>query len=107
MAGSGGKILLSNARGQSTIKGRKRRHAMTLELLKSFFMWCSIINFGLMMLSFIIITTAKEWAYKMHSRWFNISKPAFDLILYCFLGIYKLLLIVFCIIPWIALSIVG
>ena len=80
---------------------------MTIQLLQSFFMWCSIINFGLMMLTFVIIIFAKEWAYKMHSRWFNISKEYFDNILYAFLGLYKLLLIVFCIIPWIALSIIG
>jgi len=80
---------------------------MTTQLLQSFFMWCSIINIGMLMLLFFIITSAKEWAYKMHSRWFNISKESFDLVLYCFLGAYKLLVFLFCIIPWIALSIIN
>lgn len=80
---------------------------MTMQMLQSFFMWCSIINIILLMIIFAIFTMAKEWVYKTHSRWFNISKPAFDMILYCFLGFYKLLVWVFCIIPWIALSIIG
>ena len=80
---------------------------MNIELLTAFFMWCSIINFTLMMLIFILIIAAADWAHKIHSRWFNISKPSFDLILYCFLGIYKLLVIIFCIVPWIVLCIIG
>lgn len=80
---------------------------MTVQLLQEFFMWCSLINIGLLMAMFFIVTAAKEWTYKTHSRWFNISKASFDIILYCFLGIYKLMVWVFCIIPWIALSIIG
>jgi hypothetical protein len=70
-------------------------------------MWCTIINFGLLIVSAIIIVTAREWAYKMHSRWFDLSKKEFDVILYCFLGLYKILIFVFCIVPWIALSILS
>ena len=80
---------------------------MTIQLLQSFFMWCSIINIGLLLVTFAMITLCREWTYKIHSRWFNIPKENFDTILYCFLGFYKLLVWVFCIIPWIALSIIG
>ena len=80
---------------------------MSLETLQAFFMWCSIINFGLMMISFLLITLCKEWVYKTHSRWFNIPRESFDTVLYCFLGAYKLLVWVFCIVPWIAISIIN
>ncbi|MDH3346039.1 MAG: hypothetical protein OEL75_02530, partial [Kiritimatiellaceae bacterium] len=66
-----------------------------------------IINFALLMLSFALMTLAKEWIYKIHTRWFNLPKETFDTVLYCFLGLHKLLVWVFCIIPWIALSITG
>ncbi|HKL22534.1 MAG TPA: hypothetical protein VJ904_12060 [Tichowtungia sp.] len=79
---------------------------MTTQMLQTFFMWCSIINIGMLLILFAILVTAKEWAYKIHSRWFNISKENFDLVLYCFLGIYKVLVFVFCIIPWIVLSLI-
>jgi hypothetical protein len=69
-------------------------------------MWCSIINTGLLLVMFGIMIGAQEWAYKMHSRWFDISRKDFELALYWFLGIYKVLVFVFCIVPWIALSII-
>ncbi|MBC8206555.1 MAG: hypothetical protein ISR85_01985 [Kiritimatiellales bacterium] len=80
---------------------------MTIQMLQAFFMWCSIINVGMLMIMFFISVAAKDWAYKMHSRWFNISKEHFDLVLYCFLGFYKCLVFVFCITPWIVLTIMG
>lgn len=80
---------------------------MTVQMFQAFFMWCSIINVGMLLIMFFICIAAKDWAYKMHSRWFNLSKENFDLVLYCFLGFYKVLVFVFCIIPWIVLSIMG
>ncbi len=80
---------------------------MTIQTLQAFFMWCSIINFGMLMLTFVLCASAADWIYKMHSRWFPISRVAFNTILYSFLGFYKIIVIVFCIIPWIALSIIG
>jgi len=80
---------------------------MTIQLLQSFFMWCSIINMALLWLSFGLCIKCADWAYKMHSKWFDISRDVFTITIYAFLGCYKLLVIVFCIIPWIALSIIG
>jgi len=80
---------------------------VNLETLQAFFMWCSLINMGLLILSVVLITKTGDWAYKIHSHWFNIPKERFDAILYCFLGVYKILVFVFCIVPWIALSIIG
>lgn len=79
---------------------------MTAQMLQDFFMWCSIINIVLLALSGIIIQ-AGDWAYKIHSKWFDLSRRTFDIALYAFLGFYKCLVFVFCIVPWIALSIVG
>lgn len=80
---------------------------MIVPMLQTFFMWCSIINFGLLILSAVIIATAGDWAYKMHSRWFHISRVTFNAVIYSWLGFYKILIFVFNIVPWIALSIIG
>jgi hypothetical protein len=83
----------------------KKEVPMAAELLQDFFMWCSIIHLAMMGISAILIIQCRDWVYTIHSRWFNLSKEAFDLALYSFLGLYKLLIIIFCIVPWIALSI--
>ncbi len=80
---------------------------MTIQMLQSFFMWCSIINMALLWLTFALCIQCADWAYNMHSKWFDISKSTFDIAIYSFLGAYKLLVLVFCIIPWIALCIIG
>lgn len=80
---------------------------MTIQILTDFFMWCTLINFGLLMLSALIIITARDWAYKMHGRWFDISRSTFDLVLYCFIGAYKTLFLIFCFVPWIALRLIS
>jgi hypothetical protein len=69
-------------------------------------MWCSIINIGLLMLTFVMCIFAADWIYQIHSKWFPISRVAFNTILYSFLGAYKMLVLIFNIIPWIALSII-
>ncbi len=80
---------------------------MNIEILKEFFMWCSIINMILLWLTFALCVQCSDWAYAKHSKWFNISRVSFNTIIYAFLGFYKLLVIVLCIVPWIALCIIG
>ena len=80
---------------------------MDVQTLQTFFLWCSAINLSLMVLAAIFILSAKEWVYKTHSRWLNIPRDTFDSILYVFFGICTMLIFIFCIIPWIVLSIIA
>ena len=78
---------------------------MTIFEIRGFLMWCSVINVGLMIFSFLILTIARQWVYKMHSKWFPITEPQFNAIMYSILGAYKILIIVFNIVPYIAVCI--
>ena len=80
---------------------------MNIETLKAFFMWNSLIHFCLLMIAALIIANGATLAYSIHSRWFKISREAFDIAIYSFLGLYKLLMFFFCIIPWAVLCIIG
>lgn len=80
---------------------------MTAQTLQEFFMWCSIINFSLLMITFAMCAFAADWIYQMHSKWFSISRVAFNTILYSFLGIFKMLVLVLNVVPWIALSLIA
>ncbi|HOD83354.1 MAG: hypothetical protein BWX88_02903 [Planctomycetes bacterium ADurb.Bin126] len=80
---------------------------MTLAQLRDFFMWCTIINGGLLLLTLLVFVAGRDWAYRMHSRFFPMSKDAFVLVLYCGVGFLKILFLVFNLVPWIALLIVG
>ena len=80
---------------------------MGIETLTVFFMWCTILNFALLIISALMCICAKDWAYKMHNKFYGISRETFDIAIYSFLGAYKILIFVFCLIPYIALLIIG
>jgi hypothetical protein len=49
----------------------------------------------------------KDWIYSIHSRVFSISREAFNIIIYSFLGVYKIFVISLNLVPFIALAIVA
>jgi hypothetical protein len=80
---------------------------MTISMMRDVFMWCSVINIGLLLFSFLFICLGQEWVYGIHSKWFKISKEQFYAIMYGTLAFYKICIFLFNIVPYIALCIVG
>jgi hypothetical protein len=80
---------------------------MTLELVRNTLMWCTVINFGLLIVWFVGFLVARDWIHRLHGKWFKLSEESFDVIQYAGMGIFKLLIFVFNLVPYIALLIVG
>jgi hypothetical protein len=80
---------------------------MDIGTLTTFFMWCTIINGVMYVLSAIMITSARDFVYSVHSKWFNIPRETFNVAIYSFLGFFKIVFIVFNVTPYVALLIVG
>ena len=80
---------------------------MNIQILTSFFMWCTIINGSLLILSTIMIIPAEDLIYRIHSKWFSFPRETFNVAIYSFLGLYKIAILVFNLVPWIALLIIG
>ena len=80
---------------------------MDIQTLTGFFMWCTILNGGLLIFSSLICVFAGDWVYQMHSRWFPMPREAFNVAIYSFLGLFKIGLLIFNIVPYVALLIVG
>ena len=80
---------------------------MTLELVRNTLLWCTVINFGLLMVWFVGLLAAREWIRRLHGQWFKLSEESFDAIHYAGMGTFKLLIFVFNLVPYIALLIVG
>ncbi|MBT8042805.1 MAG: hypothetical protein KJN67_04555 [Pontiella sp.] len=78
---------------------------MNLELLKEFFMWCTVINAGIFMLTALISIFGRGFIYRVHGRMFDLSKVTVNAMLYGFLAFYKIVFIVFVLVPWIVLMI--
>ena len=80
---------------------------MNIETMTTFFMWCTVINAGFLLFLFFFMLLMPDFAYRIQSKWFSISRQSFDLIMYSFLGLFKALFIIFCLVPWLALMIMG
>ena len=80
---------------------------MDIAALRSFFLWCTIINGALLIWWYLVTAFAQGWLYRLHSRWFQMPRETFTMVLYCFIGVMKVLVIVFNLVPFIALAIIG
>lgn len=79
---------------------------MTTGFLVAFLGWCTLINIGLLLWWFLWLWLAHDWVYRMHAKWFKISEEHFDAIHYTAIAFFKLVVIVFNIVPYLALRII-
>ena len=80
---------------------------MDVQMLTKFFMWCSIINGAFLVLSLFLLTVFQDFIYSVHSKLFPMSRETFKVLIYSFLGGYKILIFVFNLVPYVVLEILG
>ena len=80
---------------------------MTTSTLANFFLWCAIVNYAILIIWFAAMLVARDAIYKLHSRWFRLSEERFDGFMYLGMAIYKILVLVLNVAPFIALKIIG
>ncbi len=80
---------------------------MDTQTLTAFFMWCTIMNGGLLVFWTIACIAAPDLVYRTQSKWFPISRETFDVVIYSFLGLFKIVFLAFNLVPYLALLIVG
>ena len=80
---------------------------MDMATVQAFFMWCTILNGGLLILSFLVCAFAGDWVYRMHSKWYPIPRDAFNIVICSLLGLFKVFVLIFNLVPYLALVIVG
>jgi len=80
---------------------------MDIRTLTAFFMWCTILNVALLLLWTLLLLAAPDLVYRIQRRWFPITRETFTVVMYSFLGLFKIVVIVFNVVPWLALLIVG
>ncbi|MGW8180046.1 MAG: DUF6868 family protein [bacterium] len=78
---------------------------MEIQTLERFFMWCTILDGVLLVLWSIAFLVAPDLVYRTQSKWVSIPRETFDLVMYSFLGLFKVLFLVFNAVPFLVLSI--
>ena len=79
---------------------------MSIETARSFFLWCSIINYGVLLVWVALATLGKRSLFKLTARLFQVTDSQIGLLNICGITLYKTGIILFNIVPCIALYIV-
>jgi len=82
-------------------------NTMDIQTVRAFFMWCTIINGALLVLSFLILACAGDFVYRVHTKWFPMARETFNVVIYSIIGLYKIFFLGFNLVPYVALVIVG
>jgi len=80
---------------------------MDIQTPTSFFMWCIIMNGALLLLWATFCISAPDLVYRTQSKWFPIPRETFNVVMYSFIGVFKIVFIVFNVVPYVALLIIG
>ena len=78
---------------------------MNAEVLRRVLLWCTVINYGILLVWFLFFMLAHNWMYQLHGRWFQLSVEQFDMLHYAGISIFKIGIILLNLVPYIALNI--
>ncbi len=79
----------------------------SIETIREFLGWCSVINIGMLFVSTIMLTIMRSWVIKIHASTTGVSEMELPRIYIEFLGNYKILIIILNVVPYIALRIMA
>ena len=78
-----------------------------LELARDALGWCAVINIALFLWWWLWFIFAHDLMFRIHTKWFDLSKERFDAVNYAGMGIFKVFIWVFNLTPYFALRIIG
>ena len=82
-------------------------HTMNLPLVRDFLLWCTVLNYLVLLLWFAAFALAHDWMLRLHGRWFGLTQAQFDSLHYGGMSVYKIGILLLNLIPFIALTIAA
>lgn len=80
---------------------------MTASQVTEFLGWASILNIGYLLIVTFFLTVMRETVSSIHSRVLDIDKKELGARYFSFLSTYKVMTLVFSVVPYISLKIMG
>ncbi len=80
---------------------------MDLTTARHILFWCSLINYGILIAWVLLMIVPHDWQYRLVRRLYRVSSEQYDVINLAGIMLYKILILAFNIVPYIALLIVG
>jgi len=80
---------------------------MNVKIAGGVLLWCGAINYGLLLIWFLFFTLAHDRLYRITGRWFCLSVEQYDALNYIGMALFKIGIILFNLVPYVALRIIG
>jgi hypothetical protein len=80
---------------------------MTIDVTRNVLLWCTVLNYGILLVWFLAFVFAHDVMLQIHSRWFHLSREQFDTIHYAGMSVFKIGIMLFNLVPFVALTILG
>jgi len=74
-----------------------------IEMITEFLGWCAVVNVAILFLSSVMLIVMRGWIIKIHAKLTGVSEADLPSIYLQFLGNYKLLILMFNLVPYFAL----
>jgi len=76
---------------------------MSIDTLREAMLWSLVINYGVLLIWFAAFTWCHDRLFRLHSRWFQMSRETFDALHYGSMAVYKIGILLLNLVPLVAL----
>lgn len=80
---------------------------MNIEFVRGFLLWCTAINYAVLLAWFLVFVLARDWIQRLHGRWFHLTSSQFDVAHYTGMALYKIGILLLNLVPYVALHVLG
>jgi hypothetical protein len=80
---------------------------MSIDFLRRVLLGCAVVNYGILLVWFLVFILARDWLRRFHGRWFRLADEQFDAFHYGGMSVYKIGILLFNLVPFLVLLIVG
>ena len=82
-------------------------HSQLAAFLTEFFGWMTLFHFASMLLILLFLTVFEDFVYAIHEKIIGLDRKVLKPMYIKIMGNYKMMWIVFCLAPYLALKIMG
>lgn len=79
---------------------------MSIEAARNALLWCTVINYALLLVWSVAYVVARERVHRLWGYWFRLSAEQFDMLGFVSIAVYKVGVLLFNLVPCIALQLI-
>ncbi len=80
---------------------------MNVEIARAVLGWCTVINCGILLFWAVFTMVSRDWQSRLHGKFYGLSVEQFNALNWVAMVLFKMGIILFNLVPYIALRIVA